>query len=313
MRWLQLIILLTALTTAARAQQPAEAAAPPDGPRQGTVSATSLNVRARAGRQYEVVCQLSHGAAVEVVRDQGDWLGIRAPAESVAWLAADAVVDGVVTADKATIHAGPAPVFTAFGTFRKGEKVSVIRTRGKWLQVKPPAESLAWVHAVYIQQAEPEPPPEDDATAAADAPPDQGDDAGPEKPGDEAAADPGDAVATEPDPGVPGASEPLEPPADVKIHRIKVKPPPELIYASPAKPVHREGMVIPVGEEESHWAYGLAVKAHDTYYPLAYLKWKSGDLKAWKWRRVRITGQQRWVKGWPRPLVQVETLEKAAE
>ena len=48
----------------------------PDAPVAGTITATRLNVRARPGTQYEVVCQLLRDAAVQVVAREGEWVGI---------------------------------------------------------------------------------------------------------------------------------------------------------------------------------------------------------------------------------------------
>ena len=39
------------------------------------VTASRLNVRARAGTQYEVICQVVRDQEVKVVERQGDWIG----------------------------------------------------------------------------------------------------------------------------------------------------------------------------------------------------------------------------------------------
>jgi uncharacterized protein YraI len=252
----------------------------------GTVTANRLNVRARAGQQFEQVCQIKKGIEVDVVRKQGVWLGIKVPADAVAWIASTAISDGAIVVDKTPVYSGASTLFSTYGFYHKGDKVAVKKTKdGVWSQVTAPYDGIVWIHGDYVSLKGDLPDAAATDTAGTDT---------------KVEIEHNSPTATEPD---------LD---KITIHKIKpIKPPPaQIVFTGEPKPVERKGMIIPLGEKGSKWAYALAIQMQDTYYPTAYLKTDAYKLEEWKWEQVNVVGVQKWMSGWPRPLIEVKSIEK---
>ncbi|MDP6450656.1 MAG: SH3 domain-containing protein, partial [Lentisphaeria bacterium] len=236
----------------------------------GTVTANRLNVRPKPGTNYHVLCELERGAFVTVVRELDDWYGILCPTEASAWIPAARLDGNGVTTAATRVYAGPGTLYASYDNLPAATQVAVVESRDKWRRIEPPSDSVAWVHRNYVALPEPEPEPEPTVVEI----------------------------------------RPLPAPEDVTIHRIQPKPQDgPLTYFGDAKKVSKSGVIVPLGTEESAWAHALAVHLNDTYYPLSYLKAEDIDFKKWEWRPVTIGGTQHWVKGWPRPLIEVDEIE----
>ena len=83
----------------------------------GTVKATTLNVRARATLQREVIAQVKRGSEVTILEAVDGWLRIVPPAGTVAWIPARALNGSTVTT-KAIVYAGPGMLFSAIATLK---------------------------------------------------------------------------------------------------------------------------------------------------------------------------------------------------
>ncbi|HCN09835.1 MAG TPA: hypothetical protein DIT01_18065 [Lentisphaeria bacterium] len=236
----------------------------------GTVTANRLNVRPKPGTNYQVLCELERGAFVTIVRELDDWYGILCPPEGSAWIPASRLDGNGATTAATRIYAGPGTLYASYNRLPAATQVTVVESRDKWRRIEPPADSVAWVHRSYVALPEPEPEPEPTVVEI----------------------------------------RPLPAPKDVTIHRIQPKPQDgPLAYFGDAKKVSKSGVIVPLGTEGSPWAHALAVHLNDTYYPLSYLKAEDIDFKKWEWRSVTIDGTQHWVKGWPRPLIEVDEIE----
>jgi len=77
----------------------------PDG-KQATVAKDRVNIRARANATSDVVGQLLEGAKVRIVDTDGDWCGIAAPPQAMAWIDGHYVrkVEGAVPTEPASIQ-----------------------------------------------------------------------------------------------------------------------------------------------------------------------------------------------------------------
>ena len=80
-----------------------------------------------------------------------------------------------------------------------------------------------------------------------------------------------------------------------------------------AEPVERIGFVIPLGARQGPWEYALAVRVNEKYYPVAYLKQDAEELQKWEWQRVVMTGTHQWFQGWPRPQIEVESVQPVSD
>jgi len=271
----------------------------------GTVKATTLNVRARATLQREVIAQVKRGSEVTILEAVDGWLRIVPPAGTVAWIPARALNGSTVTT-KAIVYAGPGMLFSAIATLKPGDTVKVRSKRSDgWARIAPPAGTAAWVFGQYIDADMPTTPT---ATATPNT-------ARPTETSTQPAEQPAEpAAALTPKPTENPHIPPLELPDDPEnmvLHEIRAEPLTEEIkYVSPPKKMEKNGVIFRVAQKDKLWAYVIATPLHQKYYPVAYLAWEGQDLSQWEHKAVRLSGTQQFVHGWPRPLLRIETLEE---
>lgn len=137
--------------------------------RLGTVTAGTLNVRARPAKHFERIGKFSRGDRVTIVSENENWFEVRVPKKTRAWIAARFVDDkGLITSNTLRIHSGPGLVFTTFGQLHKGDKVSIVGLPvDGWVQIEVPETTTAWVNKAYVRVDEPEPPKPEPEVAAA--------------------------------------------------------------------------------------------------------------------------------------------------
>jgi len=249
-----------------------------DDVRTGIVTADQLNVRPKPGIHYQILCTLPRNSEVVVLKEVEQWYGIQCPATAQAWVPAAKVGTDNFASHRTPVYAGAGTLYATFATIKKGEPVKIVERRDKWIRIAPP-EVVVWVHGSYVEIPDDEPPP-----VAAEEPREQR---------------PPEFIES-----TPPAPEKL------KVHRILPRPQSgELTFIGDAKQVAKAGLVIPLAEEGTPWAHAIAVNVNDTYYPLAYLKGATVDFTAWEWHSVHVNGTQRWVKGWPRPIIDVAEIK----
>ena len=283
----------------------------------GVVTATRLNVRARPGTQYEVVCQVVQNEELEIRERKGDWVGVAPPKSAKVWIDASHLDGDRVMAAESKAYAGAATVFSVIGSFKENDTVKVFRTRQDgWAEVSPPGTSVLWIHKNYLRPpSPPEPEPETVVEVAPDpVEPPKLEPPAP-KPGetDHVSVKPNAGGAGVAPPPIPGARDRWEPkPDEVHIHRITANPPkgkPNPI--GEATDFTQTGMIIPLNDENTPWDWAIAVKVNDTYYPLGYLAKGYAGIEKWRWRDATVVGKRQWVRGWPRPQITIETLQIA--
>jgi len=139
-----------------------------------TVAATHLNLRGQAGLKGESIGRLKDGETVNVIsqinldkhaaNEPSQWAKISLPADIKVWVDSHFVdaATKTVTPNKLNLRAGPGENYSVLGIIEKGAAVNVLATKGKWEQIEAPANSFAFVAAMYLKQ---------DANAIASAPP----------------------------------------------------------------------------------------------------------------------------------------------
>ncbi|NOY80341.1 MAG: SH3 domain-containing protein [Kiritimatiellaeota bacterium] len=135
------------------------APAPPK--RRGVVTAGVLNVRARPGLRFEVIAKLRKDAAVTVVAEEGDWIGIVPPKNAKAYVAARFLeADGTVTGDTVRVRSGPGLVFTPYARVHRDDRLELQGApENGWQRITPPSTAVGWVHRDFVA-IEPPPTPE---------------------------------------------------------------------------------------------------------------------------------------------------------
>ncbi len=164
-----LAVLPVAQPSGAAPPAPVSAAATEEAPaplkRKGVVTAGVLNVRARPGLRFEVIAKLRKDAAVTVVTEEGDWIGIVPPKNAKAYVAARFLeADGTVTGDSVRIRSGPGLVFTPYARVHRGDRLELQGApENGWQRITPPSTAVGWVHRDFVAV---EPPPAPEVAAA---------------------------------------------------------------------------------------------------------------------------------------------------
>ena len=84
----------------------------------------------------------------------------------------------------------------------------------------------------------------------------------------------------------------------------------EIIPISTAKRVTRSGVIVKLEEKKGRpFTYALAAQINNRFYPFFYLSNSFKDIKKWELHRVVISGDRQWVRGYPRPVVEIRSIK----
>jgi len=129
------------------------------------VAVKSLTARGQAGLKGEVVTHLKQGETVTVLsqinldkhkaNEPAQWAQIALPASLHVWVKASFIdkANKTVLTKKLNLRGGPGENYSVLGTIERGTSVNVIRTKGEWMEIEPPANAYAFVAAMYLTQA----------------------------------------------------------------------------------------------------------------------------------------------------------------
>ncbi len=279
----------------------------------GRITEANVPLYAGPGIVYTRIAMLQKGDRVDVAVNKGNpWLRIRLPADTLVWVHRDFVAwrppipdDPITKPEPAAVAEASAamsllkgpttPTLPPPATTRKPHTEAPAYNAPEPEMPAPPAKFAAPPTAVgKTSQTDVLQERTDDKTGAAGAA---------SEPETASKAVEATRVNGERKAGTAGAD------VEIRIHNIRPQPTrEEIVYIGEAPAIEKLGIVIPLGKKASPWAYALAVFINDTYYPMAYLTKKPFDPEQWKWKRVQVTGTQRWVRGWPRPLIEVASI-----
>lgn len=242
---------------------------------EGIVTANKLNLRVKPTTQYAKVASVKKDDRLEVVSHKDGWYQVVAPPNTEVWVSALFVKDGMI-AKRVHLRAGPSVAFSSYRFAEPGEKVKILdESRNKdWLKIAPPPGLTVWASAQYIFLT-----PENAAKLA-------------NKKAE---------VAKSKVKGDKKDAAPVKGPA-VKKGDAQLPLP---FIDSSEKVVTVEGYIVPLRQGAKYVTHAVASKMNGGFFPLCYIHSKKHNLYLWKGKRVRVTGTQRWVKGWQRPVVDV--------
>ncbi len=260
----------------------------------GEVNADKLNVRIRPETAYSAVTLLKHGDKVKIYSSNANWYCIEAPQDSAVWIGASFIdhENGIVL-KKAYLRAGPGITYESYLTVMPGEKLSIQdKSRPNWIKVASMPSLRAWVNKNYIKVS-----PEDMEKieeAAQIANPE-------EKPATDAAKPDSQEKDSIPD-STGTTSQTTEASRPIKDES-------GLPFVDDSSKITvTEGIIYPLSKDSVYVTHALTVQINNETYPIAYLHSSSHNLSLWEKRKVRIKGQERWVKDWKRPVLEVETI-----
>ncbi len=134
------------------------------------VAVKSLTARGQAGLKGEVVAHLKQGDTVTVlsqinldkhkVNEPAQWAQIAFPSSAHVWAFAKFIdkANNTVLSKKLNLRGGPGENYSVLGSIERGTAVNIIRTKGEWVEIEPPANAYAFVAAMYLTQTAPPPP-----------------------------------------------------------------------------------------------------------------------------------------------------------
>ncbi|PIN79386.1 hypothetical protein COV16_04530, partial [Candidatus Woesearchaeota archaeon CG10_big_fil_rev_8_21_14_0_10_34_8] len=137
----------------------------------GQINANGINVRVDSTIGAEVVCTLSKGELVQVVREAYDWYKIRLPKEAPSYIRKDLLecnnvsgnnlnpdftpqsgkcLSAKVIKDRVNVRLGPTESSWILGKIDKATVVNVISERGAWYKIHPVYQSYGWVNKKFV-------------------------------------------------------------------------------------------------------------------------------------------------------------------
>jgi len=275
---------------------------------QGTVSANKLNVRVKPSTNYAVVAKLKKGDKVFVINHKKDWYEISAPQGTKVYVSSGFVKDGKII-KKVNLRSGPSVAFSAFRTSDPSESIKIIdmKSNPDWIQIEPDKPISAWVSAKYVSIT-----PENVIEL--------------KKQLDRANA-PAEAVSS----AITESS--IEEITGIKVGNDAVEEIPEVkekeevvttegvesnhngilpFTDSVPKLISIEGIIVRCKDDTGYIEFALASRVNGKLFPLCYLHSSdSTEMKKYQGQRVVVSGMQRWVKDWERPVVELETIKVA--
>jgi len=128
------------------------------------VAAPQVNVRGQAGLKGEMITHLFKGDSVNVLEqinlskhasdEPAQWAKISFPTNAHVWVSAKYIDadNKTVKSKKLNLRAGPGENFSVIGTIEQGTPVNEIQTKRGWVEIEPPADTYAFVAAMYLNQ-----------------------------------------------------------------------------------------------------------------------------------------------------------------
>jgi len=128
------------------------------------VASPQINVRGQAGVKGELITHLTKGETVNVLEqinlskhaadEPAQWAKIAFPANAKVWVNAKYIdpANKTVSAKKLNLRAGPGENYSVIGTLERGAAVTEAETKGNWIRIEPPANTYAFVAAMYLTQ-----------------------------------------------------------------------------------------------------------------------------------------------------------------
>lgn len=127
------------------------------------VAVKQVNVRGQAGLKGEQIAHLSQGETVNVLEqinlnkhaanEPAQWAKISYPSNAAVWVNAKYIdANKTVSAKKLNLRAGPGENYSVIGSIDRGTAVNKIETKGSWIKIEPPANTYAFVAAMYLKQ-----------------------------------------------------------------------------------------------------------------------------------------------------------------
>ena len=123
-----------------------------------------INVRGQAGLKGEVITHVQKGDTVNVISqitldkhkadEPAQWAKISLPTNVTVWVNSKFIdaATKTVTPKKLNLRGGPGENYSVLGVVEKGTAVVEAGTKGDWTKLEAPANSYAFIAAMYLKQ-----------------------------------------------------------------------------------------------------------------------------------------------------------------
>ena len=128
----------------------------------GEVNSDSINLRADSTPVSEVICTVSKGTKVEVVREYYDWYKIRLPKSAPSYIkkrfvaCLDAVAGPVCSSarvinSRVNVRSRPNESAPILGKADKTQSLVILSEEKSWYKIQPIFNSYAWIHKKFVR------------------------------------------------------------------------------------------------------------------------------------------------------------------
>ncbi len=281
----------------------------PPGP--AVVGQNVVNVRARAAINSEVITRLHKGDAVTVLEEitlkkpkadePANWVRIVFPTNAHVWVHGTFVdaTNKAVLAAKLNVRSGPGENYSVVGQLLRGETVTEIGAKDRWLEIQAPTNAYAFI-ASHLLIAKP-------TIVAAVEPPAES------KPPVETAQ-----VSTPPTVApvveAPGTAQPATPPPSEPPLGTPVTQPEKEEEPLPPRIVEREGIVKGTVSIQSPSYFKLVSPENGETINYLYSNSTNLVLKKYKGLRIIVTGEEGLDERWTNtPVITIQKIQVVEE
>lgn len=121
----------------------------------GVLTGDKVRVRVGPSTSHKILLELGKGTKVTVVGKDGNWCKIRMPSEVILWVSKNYIKmvegGGEVTGDKVNVRTGTEASDIVVGQVSKGDKLSIVGTKGGWYKIRPPEGFVAYMSAQFVR------------------------------------------------------------------------------------------------------------------------------------------------------------------
>ncbi len=115
------------------------------------ITGENVNVRAGAGTNYDVICQLNRSDIVKVSKVEGEWIEIYPNEKVFGWVKASHIENNRVTAEKLNVRAGASRNYSLICQLKKGDDVSILGELGSWKKIILPDYAKVYIYKKYAK------------------------------------------------------------------------------------------------------------------------------------------------------------------
>lgn len=129
----------------------------------GEITADSVNIRAGANLNYEILGKLNEGDKVSILNSAFGWYEIELQDLCLGWIHKNYVLTedtpskekktvGIITGSSVRVRAKPGLRYTVLIKVNKGDKVTVVDLQGDWFGIEPPENCTGWIFSDYVSR-----------------------------------------------------------------------------------------------------------------------------------------------------------------